>query len=129
MEINEERVGLLLDALRSGEYCQTKGKMKRDDCYCAMGVACELFHRAHEGQGVGFWDGDVFMCQLSEYADDVRKYEFGPPSAVLQWFGIGDNIHDPALYNDMMVMNDNEHLDFPTIADRVEGIIKEGKAV
>lgn len=46
--VNKERVALLVQALRSGDYQQTKGALCRvndnngDKTYCCLGVACEV---------------------------------------------------------------------------------------
>jgi len=33
----------LISALRSNKYKQGVGYLRRDDCYCCLGVACDLF--------------------------------------------------------------------------------------
>lgn len=42
MAVNQERVRLLVDALRSGQYQQAKGNLANEDGYCCLGVACEV---------------------------------------------------------------------------------------
>lgn len=42
MAVNRKRIREWVNALRSGEYEQTTGGLKREDAYCCLGVACEL---------------------------------------------------------------------------------------
>ena len=39
----EEARALWVKALRSGEYKQTTGQLRKDDGYCCLGVACDLY--------------------------------------------------------------------------------------
>lgn len=40
--MNQDVKGLWTEALESGEYPQTKNRLKDDDGYCCLGVLCEL---------------------------------------------------------------------------------------
>jgi hypothetical protein len=44
-----------LAALRSGQYTQTYQQLREENCYCALGVLCDLATQA----GVGAWEGNV----------------------------------------------------------------------
>lgn len=37
-------------ALRSGEFRQGRGQLRRDNSYCCLGVACELYRRENGGE-------------------------------------------------------------------------------
>ncbi len=37
-----------LIALRSGKYKQAKAALRKNDCFCAFGVLCDIFSRQHE---------------------------------------------------------------------------------
>jgi hypothetical protein len=42
ININKEELEIWIDALRSGEYKQIKGKLNNLDGYCCLGVACKV---------------------------------------------------------------------------------------
>ena len=44
----------LVKALRSGDYDQTTGKLRDEDAYCCLGVACDL-------SGLGEWAGNDYV--------------------------------------------------------------------
>jgi hypothetical protein len=60
---NKENMLKFVEALESGEFKQTKGVLRKDDCHCALGVACELYARS---TGKAKWGKD----------DDNSTYEF-----------------------------------------------------
>lgn len=41
-------------ALRSGDYTQTQGRLRRDGGFCCLGVLCDLYRQE---TGKGAWDG------------------------------------------------------------------------
>lgn len=56
----------VINALRSGEYRKTDGRLKRGDCFCAQGVFCDLLVK---GKLAGSpkrakWDKDVFRSPM-----------------------------------------------------------------
>lgn len=108
-KVNRERVQLLVGALRSGEFAQDMGKLRTNNGYCCLGVACEIHRRYAEDAGEWKKDGGwwVYMGQ------DATM----PPS-VWSWFGFG--FHNPVLssYN-MAGMNDTG-ASFQEIADAIE---------
>ncbi len=76
-----------VEALRSGEYPQTTGRLKRDTDalhtkagYCCLGVACDLYQKA---TGIGEFgrDGQMFFIDGNEHIDLM-------PKKVADWFGI-----------------------------------------
>lgn len=56
--INKEAVKEWVDALRSGNYSQAKERLKNDQSFCCLGVACDLFKDRVGGQ----WNGNVFVA-------------------------------------------------------------------
>lgn len=71
-----------VEALRSGEYTQTRGQLKDYSRFCCLGVACDLFMKE---TGRGYWNGDIF------YAEDGGEYEASllmPP--IMHWLGLED---------------------------------------
>lgn len=72
----EEARKLWVDALRSGEYAQTTGSLRREDGFCCLGIACDVF-RTHEADA--WWHTTsigAFVCRgISEagYTHHVVK--------------------------------------------------------
>jgi hypothetical protein len=52
------RVEQFVAALRSGQYKKTKVKLRIDDTFCALGVACEVYRQA---TGRGKWEEGFYM--------------------------------------------------------------------
>ncbi len=113
MTINEERVRKWIAALRSGEYPQARRSLRKGDCFCALGVCCDVY-RKETGEGEwqkwSSYDRDWYFCN----ADIVL------PSQVYFWYGFEDP--DPLLYGKTRVsdLNDHEKMNFNEIADRLE---------
>ena len=63
-------------ALRSGEYEQCAGSLRRNGRYCCLGVACEI-------SGAGAWTGPSSYDTTFDYL----------PDSVIRWLGVED--HDP----------------------------------
>jgi hypothetical protein len=73
-----------VEALRSGEYTQTHGALRKGDSFCCLGVACDLAVKA----GV--------IPESREYArtSDVHEYDGSTgilPGAVTKWMGLQTN--------------------------------------
>jgi hypothetical protein len=62
----------LVEALRSGKYKQARGALRdRQDCYCVLGVACDL-------SGVGVWNSDPkwwYYLSDKDYVSDRAARE------------------------------------------------------
>ena len=56
-------------ALRSGKYKQAKGKLRDGDCFCCLGVLCDLMEpagwEANDETG-GRWFGPTEDCDMEE---------------------------------------------------------------
>lgn len=88
MAVNKERVRLLVDALRSGEFDQGFGSLKMDGKYCCLGVACEVAMR----NGV--------VVEVSPHMANPRKTRFDGmsdfmPRRVWEWYGFEEG--NPAI--------------------------------
>lgn len=69
-----------VDALRSGEFKQTKGCLQDADGYCCLGVACDLYSKVHNiSWASGLLDRKNFL--------DASQYL---PSVVVAWLGLKD---------------------------------------
>jgi hypothetical protein len=125
--VNRERVKLLVDALRSGNFTQGKRRLRNSDGrMCCLGVACEVA-LGHDANIVR-WETDV--------RDDPRIY-YGPvdgdtstgsytvlPNRVAEWYGF--ETADPRLKTlsggsrNATEANDDLGWDFAEIADAFE---------
>lgn len=97
-----------VDALRSGEYDQTRNYLRTDDGYCCLGVACEV---AIEN---GVRLKAVYKDGLWEYA---RNSEVLPPS-VQRWLGLAAD--DGAYARWTLAEKNDEGRPFDEIADVIE---------
>ena len=102
---------LWVEALRSGEYKQTDGRLKVGDRFCVLGTACDLFAK-HTGQGR--WDGDQFYVPSEDYG-----YEGCVPSEVMNWLGLRED--DGEMYDGhaLDALND-DGTTFLMLADLIE---------
>lgn len=85
--MNKERVQMLIDALRSGEYKQTKYALRRIDsndrpCYCVTGLMCEIC-RQHSNLVTWSTDG----TRIVEH-DGFSRSDIQIPICVVAWFGM-----------------------------------------
>lgn len=107
----------VLDAARSGEYCQTRGKLHRvvdgKDCYCFLGVACKVY-QDETGDG-DFDDSGLDYITNEPHPNDTF---YNAPLSVLNWLGI----FDPSGEADRRIvrLNDAEQLPLSAIADMIE---------
>lgn len=135
MPVNKDRVRLLVDALRSGEYEQGTGVLRtQDDTYCCVGVGCDVARKngigidwtvsptndlASHGDGTGTisWHfdgiGTIFSRRLMDwYGFESRNAFDGDPEIA----PLG-----PLNYSVTMIgANDTEKWTFEKIADALE---------
>lgn len=106
MEPNKKNIQKWVDALRSGKYSQAHGKLTRDNCFCCLGVACEISGVEKKRDLYGITGERHFL-----------------PLEVYQWLGI--NSRDPLVFygNDftkLTAVNDEFRLSFDQIANLIE---------
>ena len=120
-----------VEALRSGEYQQTVGRLHRVEAssvypagWCCLGVACDVFDKANPGVMERNTAQDVEWFDVYEAA--------GLPVKVMQWLGVADamgSYDGNALY----AHNDQDRLSFAEIADVIEsepaGLFKPAAAL
>jgi hypothetical protein len=109
----------LVEALRSGEYEQTRGKLKLFDSFCCLGVACEI-SKLDEFKFIGYGNKHYYLNKYSVL-----------PAEVMDYYGFKESEGLFCLYNSyyrLTVLND-EGLTFDQIADIIEyepeGLFKE----
>lgn len=130
MAVNKERVKLLVDALRSGEFTQGQNMLRTaDDTYCCLGVACEVARR----NGIGIeWELNPQGCEREDCQESHWKFNGSNEAlgeTVADWYGFehdGHLVNDPQIGHDefgnivtMIRANDDNGWDFKRIADVV----------
>jgi hypothetical protein len=80
--VNKRIKKLWVAALRSGEYKQARGQLRRGDSFCCLGVLCNLHAQAHPDiaakqkyRGVYMSSPAVLPLAVAKWAD--LKSEFG----------------------------------------------------
>ena len=103
--MNENVKNLWVDALRSGEYSQTKRQLQDDGGYCCLGVLCEV------GEKAGIPVNTRPNGKLSGLSLTAQ-------GGILDWSGTGQLDQQ----NTLIRMNDAGGKTFEEIADYIEDI-------
>jgi hypothetical protein len=75
---------LVVEALRSGEYTQTKQRLRTEEGFCCLGVTCQVFH---EVTGRGKWIEKRDSHYPYSFEVDGYSEELGLPDPVRDWIG------------------------------------------
>jgi hypothetical protein len=102
-----------LDALNSGEYQQCDQYLKHGNCFCAIGVLCDVYHKK---TGLGEWKSDptydafgfVFVTK-----GGIRSFRYVTRD-VIKWVDI-----PILLIEKIYKWNDQENWTFPQIAKEI----------
>lgn len=95
-----ERAMELAEALESGKYQQTTGRLRKSNSFCVLGVACEI-------SKIGHWSDDLWPV----YETDSTTIGTDLPPEVIDYFGFGD-----VSYYSLARANDGGCLSFKDIA-------------
>lgn len=112
MPMNPEVKAKWVAALRSGEYEQAKGVLRKADSYCCLGVLCDL-------SGIDTWAKDVE--DMNDWVYD--RFFSSLPYSVRDWAGLDSE--DPQVWKDdstqarLSDLNDSGKT-FAEIADIIE---------
>ena len=115
-----------MKALRSGEYKQARGQLRKEGSYCCLGVACDLYGK-HVLKGDRWRQFKPSKGML--HPDDPLSYTFlgqggALPRQVVKWLGLKRSCTFGQLKDGttLMQMNDDpEHKEgFNGIADVIE---------
>ena len=106
-----------INALRSGEYEQGKGKLRKDNNYCCLGVLCDIYNKE---TGDGEWvlkyklgDNNVFNFNTNrESVDDVLSYN------IANWAGLVNN--NPNIITKAIAGINDDGATFEEIANLIE---------
>lgn len=115
--MNKEVKAKWVDALRSGEYQQCKGALKTEAGYCCLGVLVDLYRKE---TGRGTW----FSGTRCQFVVGNQSASGLPPSAVLNWAGLGGCVNPQVKMGDgreenLVSLND-KGTPFSRIADLIE---------
>lgn len=137
---NKERIEKWIDALRSGDYQQTKEVLHDSKGYCCLGVACEIYRQETER---GDWKedqnaGDSHDALRFVIPDEdestliARGNSYTIIPEVRDWFGLPeanpdllfpreDRIEgDSEFYEESAASANDEGMSFSDIADAIE---------
>jgi hypothetical protein len=125
---NTENIRKWVDALRSGEYKQTKECLRYNyeegPRYCCLGVACDI-------SGVGRWEHAEEVGKLAEYICKDDRNAGYMPTEVKEWLGL--ELGNPPLLDAYgasaaaATFNDSMEDDFLRIADAIERTYLDGE--
>lgn len=115
-----------VEALRSGEYQQTNGKLRDDKGFCCLGVLCDLAVK----EGIGTWDTEPRISyEITFISSSDPSHWSGTmlTDEVVRWAGLVDQdpiVPVPAGNGNRMVtlswLNDDTGATFAEIADAIE---------
>lgn len=103
-----------ISALRGTQYGKTTGFLRKNNCYCAIGVLCDLYSKETKipwelNVGTG---GRFSICGFWNHA----------PESVLTWAGINED-KNPVEYEKyvrIVNLNDHEDMTFALISDYID---------
>ncbi len=112
-------------ALRSGQYTQGRGALRRRSEYCCLGVLCEL-HRISTGAPADAWQR-VHKSDTSNSGLDPMEAYLGAtdllPAEVTEWAQVGSPNPDVGMLSNercsLAKLNDSR-VPFATIANLIE---------
>jgi len=113
-------------ALRSGEYAQAHHRLRRDDRYCCLGVACDLFHQSG---GDGEWvthrgPGGVVMYSFEtprNRRESARARIAKLPAEVRVWLGLASDVGGYGVEGECLArLNDSGGRSLAEIADIID---------
>lgn len=118
--MNYDFIRAWIDALRSGEYKQTTGRLRNCYGYCALGVGCDVARK----MGLTYFNWELLSTECSSVLHD--HYSFGgltgqPPSDIENLYKKPqDDVYMRTITNRIMNWNDELELSFEQIANALE---------
>lgn len=83
----EERKQLWLAALEGGEYRQERGRLRRNNAFCCLGVACDVYVKHAENPALT-WDPYDNMSTDKGFPHSQGSVL---PDEVAEWFGLDED--------------------------------------
>jgi hypothetical protein len=126
MGMNPEVKALWLDALRSGEYKQGQGRLRKteDDgtfSYCCLGVLCDLYIK--QGQPNAAWKGDTYGGGVEYFSENeegstVDDYDMSlPPLHIVKWADIRNDRNQLSSHGHLPITVGGVHSELGTVED------------
>jgi hypothetical protein len=91
-KVNRGRILKLIRALKSGAYKQNRGRLKRGDNLCVLGVACDIYRKT---TGDGRWVRPKIYSLINDgqfFEFNNNRYEKSIPLEVLSWYGFTNTV-------------------------------------
>lgn len=112
--MNKEIKKKWVDALRSGEYKQTRGRLRYDDCFCALGVLADLVVKEQkvDEKGEPYYS---WLCGILFVKGSGHPYDVAIPQQLIYDVGLGYGETDF-----VVDLNDDRQKTFNEIADIIE---------
>jgi hypothetical protein len=108
--IMNDNMKLVLKALRSGEYKQTKAALQDEDGYCCLGVMCDVYRKETGAELV-----------LSPFGrGTLAGGDLGDQEGVREWVGLVHREGDSEGHPTLAELNDSNNCTFSQIADFIE---------
>ena len=106
-----------LNALRSGEYSQSRGCLRTTEGFCCLGVLCDLYSKETGTEWEEF-KKDEALSSYSSFLEEIGTL----PKEVMEWSGLKNP--NPYFENmgSLAVLNDSG-TEFPKIADVIENYL------
>ena len=101
----------LIEALHSGKYKQGTGRLRRDDTFCCLGVACDLIDPSG-------WNGNSYI----EQNESISAYL--APNSIINKYGFNCGRGFDLNNHTLSSLNDNGK-SFKEIADMLEQFLKK----
>lgn len=116
--MNREIAKRWVAALRSGEYRQGDGLLRRDNKFCCLGVLCDLYDKEH------FTPAESHWVDESGYRQDPSTLEFYVlPLAVRDWAEVDSR--NPRVYDTVLSKMNDSGAKFSEIAALIDQYIEE----
>ena len=111
-EQQKENRKIWVAALRSGDYRQGMNALRLGDCYCVMGVLCDV-------SNLGGWKR-IKDSVVQSYSVNGNSSSHMIPDAVRDWVGLRSNSGYSMTAYSLIGFNDVEQMNFSDLADFIE---------
>ena len=102
------------DALRSGKYIQGTNTLKKNNCFCSLGVLTDLSNLGEQKNGKN-------KNVISFYLIGKTYYDAILPSEVMEWSGVKSSVGKGKYgYDSLVNLNDCQKKSFVEIADYID---------
>ena len=99
-----------VDALRSGDYQQTKGRLRKEDEFCCLGVLCDLYGKENNVE----WQHN----EVDDYF--YEKNSTVLPLSVMEWADVDGQSADICNVTETLAGLNDSGSTFNEIADLIE---------